>query len=192
MLQLKKYLLLSQATLLGCLLICSLVIPSVVVKNGGVSNFGNHVSTVVFYVLGFTANIVFIYLAAETILKLNHNLVYVVRGLILLSFLTLLVLLSTFPRHFSFTFSDIHDYLGIILFGYEFLISIWIVLKRHTALALTLLSTQTVGSIIGLLSIVKVIHILFFGQVIGALGFGLLLYLVFPNIIDQKIKANQA
>jgi hypothetical protein len=185
---LKKYLYLSQATLFVCLLICSLIIPSVLIKNGGVSNFGNHLNTVVFYVLGFLSNIVFIYLVAEVILKFEENLVYIARGFMLLSFLTFVVLISTFPRHFSFTFSVIHDYLGIALFSYYIIISIWIVLKQYSPLALALLSIEAIGSTIGLLSTLKITHLLFVGQIIGALGFGLLLCIVFPKIINNQLK----
>jgi hypothetical protein len=185
--RIKRYLWLSQIGLFTCLLVCSLIMPSVVVRNGGVSNFGNHPSTVILYVLGFLLNIVFIYLVAKLILRLKEDLVYIARGLMLLSFLTLMVLISTFPRHFNFTFSDIHDYLGVVLFGYEFLISTWLIFNKRSAGALALLSVQAIGSIIGLLSILKIIHFLFIGQVTGALGFGLLLCLVFPRFIESKL-----
>jgi hypothetical protein len=187
MTQIKKYLFFSQASLLLCIFISSLIIPSVVAKEGGVSNFGNHLSTVGFYTIGFVLNIVFLYLSAELMLKLSPELPHVARGLMLVCFLTFLVFLSTFPRHLSFTFSDIHDYIGIVLFGLEFLISIWLVEKQRTYQAFTWIAIEIIGSIVGLLSILKVIHWLYVGQIVGALGFALILVLVLPDVIQQAI-----
>ena len=161
--------------------------PSVAIKNGGVSNFGNHVSTVVPYVLAFLLNVVFIYLASRAILKLGSRLAYIARALMLLSVLTLIVFISTFPRHYNFTYSDIHDDLGIVLYSYEFLISVWIVMKRPTAMAKALLSMQAIGSMVGLLSALKVIHFLFLGQIVGAAGFGLLIGIILPKVIETEL-----
>ena len=171
---------------LGSLLICSLIIPGVLAKEGGVSNFGNHWSTVAIYTLGFALNIGFIYMAGNAVLRINPKLIYIGRVLKLLSLLTFIVFLSTFPRHFSFTYSNIHDYLGIALYSYEFLISVWLVIKMPTAAAFSFLLIEATGSIIGLLSVIKVIHWLFVGQVIGAAGFGLLLVLVLPKVVEQE------
>ncbi|HUD06494.1 MAG TPA: hypothetical protein VMR34_01275 [Candidatus Saccharimonadales bacterium] len=185
--ELRRYLWLSQVILFSSLIICSLIIPSVVIKNGGVSNFGNHISTVGLYALGFLSNIAFIYLAASSLLRQGRKFNYIVRSLVILSALELIVFISTFPRHFSFTFSDIHDYLGIALFSYEFILSLWIVFKNKSVFAILLLLVEATGSIVGLLSAMKVIHFLFFGQVTAALAFGLLLCLVFPKAIEETL-----
>jgi hypothetical protein len=187
MAQFKNYLLFSQVSLFVCLLVCSIILPSVVVHEGGVSNFGNHISTVGLYTLGFMLNIVFIYLAAGLILKQSNKLRYTARGLQFLCFLTFLVFLSTFPRHYSFTFSYIHDYIGIALFVYELFISIYLVKMQRTYQAFSWIALEAVGSMIGLLSILKVIHWLYVGQVVGSLGFGLLVVLVLPEVIEKKL-----
>lgn len=163
-----------------------MITPSVAIKNGGVSNFGNHIITVVPYTLSFLLEAMFIYLAAEKITKMNEaaiNLVRVLRGL---SILILIVLISTFPRHFSFTFSDIHDYLGIALFSYQLIFSIWMVANNANLRSWAFLLTQISGSVVGLLSITKVIHFLFIGQFVGSLGFALSLCLIFPVILQSK------
>src|ERR1019366_2049847 len=98
------------------------------------------------------------------------------------------VLLSTFPRHHSLAYSEIHDDLGIALFAYEFVLSVWIVVKRHSLAASLMLLTEAIGSIIGLLSILEIIHFLFIGQLIGAAGFGLLLATIFPAIVTATSK----
>ena len=62
--KLKRYLWLSQASLFGWLILASIVASSVVLTNGGVSNYGNHYSTVVFFTLAFIAEAIYLYLAA--------------------------------------------------------------------------------------------------------------------------------
>jgi hypothetical protein len=175
---LKRYLLLSQITLIGLLLVCSLIMPSVAIKNGGVSNFGNHRSTVVLYVLAFLLSALFLSLAAKAVGQRRAA-----GLLLLLVVLDILVLVSTFPRQLNQTFSDIHDDLGIVLFAYQFVLSVVLVIKRYSLRGLLLLVLEVTGSIIGLLSIIKVIHFLFIGQMLGALGFGLLLVTTFPLLV---------
>ena len=189
MTEIKHYLWLSQILLFSLLIVCCLIIPSVVIRNGGVSNFGNHLSTIVPYILGFSLSIIFLCIAAYTLLKLNNNLWRMACLLLILGLLNLLVLLSTFPRHSSWTYSDIHDDIGIVLYAYEFLVSVWIVLKIKTSKSLLFILIEAIGSIIGLLSILKIVHFLFIGQFVGALGFGLLLVTIFPVIIETRLAA---
>ncbi|HUD05949.1 MAG TPA: hypothetical protein VMR18_03510 [Candidatus Saccharimonadales bacterium] len=186
--EVKKYLLLSQASLLGLLLICCLIIPSVVIKNGGVSNFGNHRSTIVIYILSFSLCIVFLCLAASALLKHKASYNFIGYLLFFLALQELLVLISTFPRHISFMFSDIHDYLGIVLFTYQLVLSIWFILKIKNYKSTLILIGEFLGNTIGLLSILKVIHFLFIGQFIGAIGFGVLLVTCLPTIIEKYQK----
>jgi hypothetical protein len=182
----KKYLWLSQISLVGFLVICCFITPSVVIANGGVSNFGNHRSTVVFYVLAFSLNIILLYLVAKKFQKLAGANTRLGGLLLILAFLYLLVLISTFPRHISWAYSEIHDYLGILLFVYEFFLSIWLVIKLGGYKNYLILGLETLGSLIGLLSILKIVHLLFIGQLIGTIGFGLILVVLFPRLIELK------
>lgn len=185
--EIKKYLWLSQVLLVGLLIVCCFIIPSVVVRNGGVSNFGNHTSTVVPYTLSFSLSIIFLVLAGYKTQKLNPNLSRIAWMLFVLGFLTLLVLLSTFPRHISFAYSDLHDDLGIALFAYEFFVSVWLVLQKKSVKTYTFIFIQALGSIVGLLSILKVVHFLFIGQLVGTVGFSLLLVTTLPDVIEDKL-----
>ena len=185
----RRYLLLSQVTLFGCMLICSLIVPGVVRKEGGASDFGNHASTIVPYILGFLLNVVFMYLAVESMLRLSQKLSYLARCLMFLNFLTLGLLFSTFPRNLSVVYSDIHDWFSIVLFSYEFLLSAWLVIQQRTSQAVSYLTLQTVGSAIGMFSALKVINLLYVGQFLGSLGFALILLFVLPDVIAQKIAA---
>jgi hypothetical protein len=61
-------------------------------------------------------------------------------------------------------------------------------MRQRNYQAILFLSIESFGSIVGLLSILKTIHFLFFGQIIGAIGFALLLVVIFPSILDYDIK----
>jgi len=187
--QLNNYLWLSQISLVLFLVICTSIIPSVAAKNGGVSNFGNHSSTIILYILGFSLCIIFLYLASRVVLKLDSNLQWQSICLVVLAFLYFLVLISTFPRHISFTYSDIHDYLGIVLFIYQFFLSIWLLRKNHNLTLVLFFCIESGGSIVGLMSILKVVDLLYVGQMIGGLGFGLVFVIAFPEYIETSLNS---
>lgn len=190
--KLKKYIWLSQASLLGLLLICSLIIPSVEISNGGVSNFGNHVSTVIPYTLSFSLCSMFLILAAVRLISINRNLKIFAAILLLLSLGYILVLISTFPRDISWTYSVIHDDLGIALFAYEFLMGVWLVVKRKTNKVLWAFLIQFAGSLIALLTVLKFFHFLFVGQAIGGIGFGLTLITGLPEVIEPYMSDSRS
>jgi hypothetical protein len=108
--------------------------------------------------------------------------------LIILAVLELLVLISTFPRHLSWTYSVIHDDIGIILYSYQFLLSIWIVLKLKKFRIILFFLIEFVGSMIALLTINKFFHLLFVGQMISSVGFGILLSISIPVIVEANSK----
>jgi hypothetical protein len=187
--QIKRLLIFSQVSLFGLLIFCSLLKPQVVKGNGGVSNFGKYRLTVIFYILSFLLEMIFIWLAAYRIAILGAKYRYFSWLLKFLASLVLLVLISTFPRYISNIYSIVHDDLGIALYGFEFIASIWFVIKTKLHSAVYLLIIESAGSMIGLLSILKITHLLYIGQFIGALGFGLLLILAYPLILDRYYQA---
>jgi len=184
----KRYLWLSQVNLFGWLILCSFIVSSVVFKNGGVSNYGNHYSTVVFYSAAFLGNIIYINLAADALLLLDRKFKYLVHYLNILCGLTLGVFISTFPRRFGMIFSDIHDKTSIALFSYELLLVLWLLFKRPSFETFAYTIIMIVGSLIGLLSAIHTIHFMFIGQMLGALGFALLLVLVLPKVIAKELE----
>jgi hypothetical protein len=182
----ESYLRLSQISLFSLLLVCSLIIPAVSERNGGVSSFGDHLSTVVPYSLSFLLCIIFLCLAAKTVLEMGASFRVMAYLLLIIAFFDFLILISTFPRRVSPIFYQIHDWLGIALYTYEFLLSIWFISRQWKLKTAVAFSVECFGSIVGLLSSLKIIHFLYYGQVIGALGFGILLVVVFPYIIDMS------
>jgi hypothetical protein len=189
--RLERYLLLSQLSLIGLLFVCCVLLPSVVIDNGGVSNFGNHRLTVVPYSLSFGLSIAFLGCAAWRLSTLPHR-PWSHSGLLLgLGLLESAVLLSTFPRHIAWTYSVIHDDLGIALFTYEFCWSVWLVAHRYSPLAALMLGVEAVGSLIALVSILKLVHLLFIGQGVATGGFSILLVGFFPALIRATANQNR-
>ena len=184
----KRYLILSQISLIGFMLICCIIMPSVVITNGGVSNFGNHLATILPYTLSFGLNTVFIYLATSRLYQLRASVRAMANVLTLLCILNVLVYLSTFLRHFAWTFSDIHDWIGVGLFGLEFVFSVWIVWQLQRGLAILLL--EFAGAMIGLFSALRIIHFLFIGQMVATVGFGLILVKFLPQIVEQRLSSD--
>lgn len=172
--RLRRDLAASQILLYGPLLVCALLKPGVTFHEGGISNYGNYLETAPLYIVAFVANAGFLWAVARAIAAtaLRHF----TRPLIAVCVVELLVLVSTFPRHFSFTFSYIHDYLGVVQFAVEFLLAGALVLRRRRAMAGAGLAVEFAGSLIGLLSALKIDHLLFWGQVIGSLGFSVVLW----------------
>lgn len=184
----KRYLLLSQLNLFGWLLFSSILASSVVFTNGGVSNYGNHYNTVVFYSFAFLAGATYIYLAAESLLLLNKKFKNLARCLNFLSLLLFLVFITTFPRRFGMFFSDIHDNVSKLLFAYEFVITLWLISKRPKQDTLIYAIIMTIGSLIGLLSSMHIVNLMFVGQMMGALGFALMLVNILPKVVEAELK----
>jgi hypothetical protein len=97
--------------------------------------------------------------------------------------LDLLVLLTTFDRKANHVYYLVHDYLGAALFAYEFALSVWIVYKTKSYATGLFLLVGSIGSLLGLLSLVGPLRLLFAGQMIGGIGFGLVLTVGFPSVI---------
>lgn len=183
--KLKRHLILSQINLFVWLGLSSVLVSSVVVKNGGVSNYGNYYSTFVFYSIAFLASSTYIYLAAESILLLNKKFKNLSRYLYLLSLLLILVFISTFPRRFGDVFSDIHDNISKVLFAYEFLLVAWALKRRPKLDTIFFTLIMASGSIIALLSSMHKLNLMFAGQMLGAFGFALILTISLPKIISD-------
>lgn len=173
----------SQIVLSGFLVLCSLIAPSVVSSDGGVSNFGNRLTTVVPYTLGFSLCAIFLSLAAAGLPRVLPGQRWYALALAVVAALDLLVLVSTYPRHINLLFSEIHDDLGIALFAYEFALSTGLAARDRSRRAALFFSLEVGGSLVGLLSILKVVHLLYYGQMLGGIGFALLVVGVLPRVL---------
>jgi hypothetical protein len=173
----------SQIALSILLVLCSCISPSVVSSDGGVSNFGNRLTTVVPYTLSFSLCALFLAFAAAALVRVRPDRKWYGFTLVGVAVLDLLVLVSTYPRHINLLYSEVHDDLGIALFAYEFVWSLWLVIRGSRRATTAFFSIEVAGSLVGLLSILKIVHLLYYGQMIGGIGFGLLLVGVLPRIV---------
>ena len=162
----------SQIALSSLLVLCSCIAPSVVSSDGGVSNFGNRLATVVPYTLSFSLCSLFLCVAAVGLTKVRPDRTWPGLALVGVAVLDLLVLASTYPRHINLLYSEIHDDLGIALFAFEFVCSIWLLISGWSRQTALFLSIEIAGSLVGLLSILKIVHLLYYGQMVGGVGFG--------------------
>jgi hypothetical protein len=62
-------------------------------------------------------------------------------------------------------------------------------LKHISRQKIALIGAEVSGSLVALLSIVKVIHFLFVGQLVGGVAFGILLYYALPAITAASLKS---
>ncbi|MDB5182629.1 MAG: hypothetical protein JWO47_413 [Candidatus Saccharibacteria bacterium] len=186
--KLKRYLWLSQINLFVWLIVCSFIASSVVFKNGGVSNYGNHYSTTPFFAIAFLGDSIYLYLASESLLILDRKFKHLARYLNILCVLLLSVFVTTFPRRFGVIFTDIHDNISIALFGYELLLAFWLLFKRPTRETVGYGLIMLIGTIIGFMSALHILGLMFVGQMVGELGFALLLVFVLPKVVAQELK----
>ena len=179
----KRYLWFSQASLIICLIICYLMLPSVMDHNGGASNFGDGFPTVIPYALGFALSAVLLWVAASKLSQMEQKIRKTAALVTTIGVLDALVLLTTFDRKANHVYYLVHDYLGAALFAYEFALSVWIVYKTKSYATGLFLLVGSIGSLLGLLSLVGPLRLLFAGQMIGGIGFGLVLTVGFPSVI---------
>jgi len=177
----RRYLFISQCFLVGFLALCTVLFPAVFEHNAGASTFGDQGSTVVFYVLAFFLCSVYLCLAAARLHRDPALPARYAASLALIALFDLLVMISTFFRHYGAVYSEIHDDLGIALYAYELVFALWLLWRARTPSNALSFIVQMSGSTIGLLSILKAFHLLFVGQITGAIGFGLLLTVAFTD-----------
>jgi len=182
--QVRRALWTSQIALSSLLVLCTVMAPNVAASDGGVSNFGNRALTVAPYTASFALSALFVGLAAGQLVKIMPTRWWPPTVLVFLALLDLLVLVSTYPRHLSVTYSEVHDDLGIALFAYEFVLTIWFAVRSWKVATAIFVTIEVGGSFIGLLSALKVLHLLYWGQMIGGVGFALLLVTSFPRLVE--------
>lgn|ERR1039458_3130684 len=173
-----RYLFLSQLNLLIFLGICTVIMPGYLFERneGGVSNYGVHNATVVPFTLAFLLSGVFVLLAAYAMprsAKQLNRLRYALYGL---SGLLALNLATTYGYKTSAALNNLHITSVIIIFWFEMAMAAWMVLallKDRTSAVV--LAIQFIGFLMGGLTLIGTLHLLFVTQVITGLAFGILL-----------------
>ncbi len=161
----------AQIVWIAPLALCALLDPHVALSEGGVSNYGNHVATAPLYVVSFGGNALGLLAVARALPGVVARARALVLGLRAVAALELVVLATTFVRRYAFTWSLVHDDLGVAQFAAAAAVAVVIVARWPRPCALAFLGVQVAGSLLGLLSALRIIHLLFWGQVVGSLGF---------------------
>ena len=156
--------------------ICVALHPGFVLKGneGGISDYGVHLKTAVPYDLALICPALGAYLAATR----ARDSASLPRGLrtLLLAYTTLVVL--TLASTFGYTLDrpqrDLHVVVGSVLTLFEVVATLWMYGQRHGDLALVLV--QLAGFVLGALTIVGLIHLLFVSEIVTGASFALVLY----------------
>jgi hypothetical protein len=142
---------------------------------GGVSNYGTHLLTIVPYTLAFLFCALFTAQAGQLLPRSPGPVRTVKRSLYVLAILLCFIPVSTYPYRINHFWAQIHDRIFMVLVGFELLLAIYLVVKiyRNWSTYLTL-AIQISGAILLALNLGG-LHVLFIAQQVAGAGFGLLL-----------------
>lgn len=170
-----RYLIASQISLIGGLLLCFLLKPALVDGPRGFSNYGVVVPTIVPYTLAFVLAGALAALAAHR-LPPDDRYTTLKRALLVLAALYAIVLISTYPYHLAPWLKALHFVAGSALFSWQILFAAWLlIVGRSDWINRALFAALLTGSLLALLSLLEVIHILSEAQTLTILAFALLL-----------------
>jgi len=145
------------------------------VEEGGISNYGIHLKTVIPYSLAFLLCSYFSYRAArlyrssDAITQRLRYLLYVYSGLLLVT------LLSTYGYKLNVGLKDAHIAIGVAAITFELVASVWIYIQLRGAWDTVFVVLQVAGSAVAGLTVLGALHLLFLGQALADVGFALLL-----------------
>jgi hypothetical protein len=160
--------------------VCVALHPGFVLKwnEGGMSDYGSHLETALPYTLALLGLSEFSRRAASFYRGNDRTTRRLRRVLYLYSAIVLVMLVSTYVYTINFTLRDFHFGFGTILILFEVSSSVWMfLLFRRFMWDGIFLVMQIVGSALCLLTIVGVLHVLFFAEMLTGAGFaGLIIH----------------
>jgi hypothetical protein len=165
-----KYALLSQASLLGGILICVVIRFKEAVKNVPISYFGNFHNTILPYAAGF---LLCVYWLLRTVHLLPSSM-RGVRALLLCVAACALGVLCT-PYMVSKTIGAFHLSFAILLLVLEIILSIILISRLRRLLTVVGFLIQLVGAILSGVSQLGIVHVELIGELLTIIGFGMML-----------------
>jgi len=186
----KRYLLISQLSLLLDLAICLILIPHYLFarNEGGMSNYGIHLRSVVPYSLSFLVAAYYVLKAALTIKARSVTLRRLRLLLVGYGIIFLLILITTYGYKTNTFLKDTHIVVTIITFWFELLSAIWLCKAfLSDKLNISLLVCQFIALIIGSLTFFGAFHLLFTSQLITIITFGVILVRSSGQAVQAKI-----
>lgn len=184
----RKLVVLSQVSFLIFIGICAAILPHFLFERneGGMSNFGVHAATVVFYTMAFT-------LPASSLLYASHalpqtNTYRALRNILLTTAYSLVaVLVTTYPYQRSDLYGNLHIAANIWLFCFEMLAGGYIALIFYRKLvSILLLALQLLAFVLLVLTFIGTIHLLFVAQLLTFISFSSLLVVGTSTLSAEK------
>lgn len=173
-----RTLIVGQMIMFGALLACTIIDPHYLLSDdqGGVSNFGTQLSTVIPYSVGLFASSVTMLYAAGT---LRHHrtphttaLAWLLR---VVAIIQLLVLASTFAYKLSTHLHGVHVGATQLFFVAQIIGASWVAIKFKTPVVLLLYGMFLTGFLLALLTLFGMLHVLFIAEIVATFSFGALL-----------------
>ncbi len=168
---------LGQVSFLVFLALAVALHPGFVLKadEGGISNYGIHLKTVVPYSLAFVLCAYFSIRAAGLCRGPGITTRRFRYLLTVYACLLLLTLLSTYGYRLDVGLKEIHVAAGVTTVAFEVAASVWMYAQLRGGWDAVFLAVQLVGSAVAGLTVLGVGRLLFLGQAVASMGFALLL-----------------
>jgi hypothetical protein len=160
--------------------VCVALHPGFVLKwnEGGMSDYGSHLETALPYTLALLGLAEFSRRAASLYRQNDRTTRRLRRVLYAYSAIVLVMLVSTYVYTLNVVLRDFHFGFGTVLILFEVASSIWMFrLFRRFVWDGVFLAMQLAGSVLSLVTIVGVLHVLFFAEMLTGAGFaGLIIH----------------
>ena len=155
--------------------VCVAIHPGEVLKTneGGLSNYGVYLKTVIPYTLALALASVLSYRATRSLHTARRETRHFKLLLLDYSGLTLLTLVTTYGYTLDTPQRDLHLAVGVAITVFEFAASLWMYyVVRHLVLVV---AVELIGFVLAVLTFFGVLHVLFLTQVLIGGAFALLL-----------------
>lgn len=151
--------------------------PGFVLKadEGGISNYGTHLVTVVPYTLAFLLAAVLSLAAAGDYRRAGPPGRALAHLLVVYACLLALTLVSTYVYTQDTVLRQVHVGVGVVLVAFELVASLWMYHRLRSTTDAVLLAALVCGCVLAGLTVLGVLHVLFVGQALAAAGFAVLL-----------------
>jgi hypothetical protein len=155
--------------------LCVVLHPGYVIRanEGGISNYGVHLKTVVPYSLALLLPAGLTYRASRHLDVSSEPRRHLCTVLRFYSGLIFFTLLTTYTYKIDTTFRDVHVGVGVVITIFELGASLW--MYRVLRTLVVLLFFELVGFVLATLTIFGALHLLFATQVISGVAFAILL-----------------
>lgn len=171
------YIVYGQASFAFFIGVCVALHPGLVLKGneGGLSNYGIHLKTVVPYTLALGLASAFSGRAA-VLVRRTKSAPGLAQVLAVYGGLALVVLVSTYPYSLNVVFKDAHIALGAAMMIFDLATSVWMFrVLGHRPGDGFVLGVESVGFVLAVLTFAGSLHLLFLSQVLTGGSFAILL-----------------